>query len=213
MQDLCDDFNRPCPMTRIFLLSPAKASGLRAQMLLRPEARFELAQQVQIGAAELGEVFTFCSGLYFRGKLTYAQRFAQPPRGAAGVHIITPGRGLLPPDFRVGYPELRAFAEVNVDATEPRFTKPLQAAVRALLERKVDEVVLLGSIATGKYVETLLPILGERLLFPGEFVGRGDMSRGGLLLRCAVRGEELTYLPVAGAVRTGRRAPRIAMMK
>lgn len=200
-------------MTRIFLLSPAKSSGLRAQMLLRPEARFELARQVQIGDAELGEVFTFCSGLYFRGKLTYARRFAQPSRGMTGVHIITPGRGLLPPGFRVGLPELRAFAEINVDATEPRFTAPLQASVRALLERKVDEVVLLGSIATGKYVETLLPVLGERLLFPGEFVGRGDMSRGGLLLRCAARGEELSYIPVAGAIRTGRRAPRIAMMK
>jgi hypothetical protein len=200
-------------MNRVFLLSPAKASGLRAQMLLRPEARFELAQRVQIGDAELGEVFTFCSGLYFRGKLTYAQRFTQPPRGMAGVHIITPGRGLLPPDFRVGLAELRAFAEVNVDANEPRFTEPLRASVRALLKRGANEVVLLGSIATGKYVETLLPVLGERLLFPGEFVGRGDMSRGGLLLRCAARGEELAYIPVAGAVRTGRRAPRIATMK
>jgi len=203
----------PILVSRIFLLSPAKASGLRAQMLLRPEARFELARRVQIGDAELGEVFTFCSGLYFRGKLTYAQRFAQPPRRMAGVHIITPGHGLLPPDFRVGFAELRSFAEVSVDAAEPRFTEPLVASVRALLKRTVDEVVLLGSIATGKYVETLLPVLGERLLFPSEFVGRGDMSRGGLLLRCAARGEELAYVPVAGAVRTGRRATRIAMMK
>ena len=200
-------------VSRIFLLSPAKASGLRAQMILRPEAQFELARQVQIGDAELGAVFTFCSGLYFRGKLTYAQRFAQPPRGMAGVHIITPGRGLLPPDSRVGLAELRAFGEVNVDATEPRFTEPLRESVRQLLQRNIREIVLLGSIATGKYVETLLPVLGERLLFPSEFIGRGDMSRGGLLLRCAARGEELTYIPVAGTVRTGRRAPRIALMK
>src|SRR5690349_16311714 len=120
-------------------------------MLLRPEARFELAIQVQIGAAELGDVFTFCSGLYFRGKLAYARRFAQPAHRMEGVHIITPGRGLLGPDVRVGVPELRAFAEVDVDAAEPRFTEPLQASVRALLKRGVDEVVLLGSIATGKY--------------------------------------------------------------
>jgi len=92
-------------------------------------------------------------------------------------------------------------------------TAPLQAAVRGLLARGATEVVLLGSIATGKYVETLLPILGSRLLFPSEFVGRGDMSRGGLLLRCAARGEELGYEPVAGAVRKGRRAVRVGEMK
>jgi hypothetical protein len=200
-------------VSRIFLLSPAKASGLRAQMLLRPEARFELALKVQIGDAELGDVFAFCSGLYFRGKLTYARRFAQPPRRMEGVHIITPGSGLLSPHVRVGLPELRAFSEVSVAAAEPRFTEPLQASMRALMKRGVEEVVLLGSIATGKYVETLLPILGKRLLFPSEFVGRGDMSRGGLLLRCAARGEELGYEPVAGAVRTGRRATRIATMQ
>jgi hypothetical protein len=27
----------------------------------------------------LGDVFAFISGLYFRGKLTYAMRFAAPP--------------------------------------------------------------------------------------------------------------------------------------
>src|SRR6266853_118967 len=43
-------------------------------------------------------------------------------------------------------------------------------------------IVLLGSIASAKYVEPLLAVLGERLLFPPSFVGRGDMSRGGLLL-------------------------------
>jgi hypothetical protein len=36
------------------------------------------------------------------------------------------------------------------------------------------------------------------------------MSRGGLLLRAADAGQELTYEPVAGAVRHGRRPPRLA---
>jgi len=179
-------------------------------MLLRPAAQFELARQAQIGDAELGDVFTFCSGLYFRGKLTYARRFASLP---ADVQIITPSRGLMPPASRVGLADLREFSTVPVDSEEPRFTAPLQAAVRGLLARGATEVVLLGSIATGKYVETLLPILGSRLLFPSEFVGRGDMSRGGLLLRCAARGEELGYEPVAGAVRKGRRAVRVGEMK
>src|SRR5262249_61742093 len=50
---------------------------------------------------------------------------------------------------------------------------------------------------------------GPRLVFPAEFVGRGDMSRGGLLLRSARDRRELTYLPVAGAVRRGVRPARL----
>jgi hypothetical protein len=70
-------------------------------------------------------------------------------------------------------------------------------------------VVLLGSIATGKYVDTLIESLGPRLLFPSDFVGRGDMSRGGLLLRSAREGRELDYIPVAGALRRGKRPPKL----
>jgi len=69
--------------------------------------------------------------------------------------------------------------------------------------------VLLGSIASGKYVDVLHAIFGARLLFPSDFVGRGDMSRGGLMLRCASSGDELPYVPVAGAVRHGVRPPRL----
>lgn len=206
-------FEKPMPASRIFLLSPARSNGRRAQLLMRPEARFELARRVQIGDAELGEVFTFCSGLYFRGKLTYALRFARPPQGMAGVQIITPSRGLLPAETRIRTDDLEEFATVDVNANEARFAGPLRAGAEAIVAAGVREVVLLGSIATGKYVETLLPVLGERLLFPIEFVGRGDMSRGGLLLRCASRGEELEYVPVAGAVRTGKRAPRIGEIR
>ena len=71
-------------------------------------------------------------------------------------------------------------------------------------------MVLLGSVASDKYVEPLTSVLGDRLLFPGEFVGRGDMSRGGLLLRCVADRRELGYVPVAGAARRGRRPARLA---
>src|SRR5438477_13153763 len=71
------------------------------------------------------------------------------------------------------------------------------------------EIVLLGSIATPKYVEPLLGIFGERLLFPSEFVGRGDMSRGGLLLRCLREQVELKYVPVNGTVRNGTRPAKL----
>ena len=71
------------------------------------------------------------------------------------------------------------------------------------------EIVLLGSIATPKYVDVLLAAFGGSLLFPGDFVGRGDMSRGGLLLRAARAGEELGYRSVAGAERHGRRPAKL----
>lgn len=69
--------------------------------------------------------------------------------------------------------------------------------------------VLLGSVATDKYVAPLLQVFGERLYFPGEFVGRGDMSRGGLLLRSVQASTPLECVPVRGAVRHGPKPPRL----
>lgn len=191
-------------MKRVFVLSPARASGRRAQLITRPQAMFEVARQAQIGDAKLGDVFAFCSGLYFRGKLAYGQRFAQPPSKIPGVLIITPSRGLLPADTRIGIAELREFVTVAIAESEARFTGPMRRSAE-MLAKVSCEVVLLGSIATGKYVDCLLPILGNRLLFPSEFVGRGDMSRGALLLKCVARSEELNYIPVLGAMRHGPR--------
>jgi hypothetical protein len=191
-------------MNRVFVLSPARSSGRRAQLLIRPEASFELARQVRIGNAKLGDVFAFCSGLYFRGKLAYGECFAQPPEEVPGVQIITPTRGLLPPETRLGVEELREFVSVAVAADERRFTRPLQRSAEMLAAASC-EVILLGSIATGKYVDSLLPIFAQRLLFPSEFVGRGDMSRGALLLRCVAQNQELNYIPVLGASRRGQR--------
>jgi hypothetical protein len=196
-------------MYRVFLLSPAKSSGKRAQLLVRPQASFDLACRVRAGTATLGEVFVFCSGLYFRGKLAYARRFAQPPAGFEGVHVITPSRGLVSHDFRVGLADLQEFSSVAVEDGEGPFTAALRQSVLSLATRASCDVVLLGSIASRRYVETLLPLFGQRLLFPREFVGRGDMSRGGLLLRRTITGEELEYIPVAGAIRHGTRPPRL----
>jgi len=165
-------------------------------MLTRAAASFELARQVQIGAANLGDVFAFCSGLYFRGKLAYARRFADAPPGAVGVYIITPSRGLVAVDTSVGLAVLAEFASVRVDSAEPRFTAPLKKTAAELAAKDATEVVLLGSVATGKYLDTLLPIFGERLHFPEEFAGRGDMSRGALLLRSVTANQELRYVPV-----------------
>jgi hypothetical protein len=203
---------------RIFLLSPANLGGTRAKQVMSDAARFAVAQRLRSAeGASLGDVFSFVSGLYFRGKLAYARRFTSPPDPcdpviAGGVLVITPNAGLRAADVCVTIESLRRFADEPIDHENLRYRRPLERSARALLEAVGPDcdVVLLGSIASGKYVEVLLPIFGGRLLFPASFVGRGDMSRGGLMLRCVDCGEELDYVPVAGAVRQGKRPPRLA---
>lgn len=199
-------------MKRVFLLSPAYAGGERARMVMSERAQFDLARRLRSEKRPtLGEVFAFLSGLYFRGKLAYANAFV-PPRGRkSAVLVITPTRGLVPAATPIGLADLQEFAQVDIDAADPRYREPLERDVRALAKKlsPQGEAVLLGSVATGKYVDVLLEHFGPRLCFPADFVGRGDMSRGGLLLRCAVDRSELTYIPVEGAVRKGKRPPRL----
>ncbi len=207
--------------SRVFLLSPANSGGIRAQMMLSPNARFDLARRLQSAeGAPLGEVFAFVSGLYFRGKLAYARRFARPPDptdpvSAGGALVITTNAGLRSVDTRVTVESFRAFATGDIDLRNPSYRKPLEQSALALREAIGPdcEVVLLGSVASGKYVDLLLPIFGERLLFPPAFVGRGDMSRGGLMLRCVMAGFELPYEPLAGAIRHGQRPPKLEPLR
>jgi hypothetical protein len=194
----------------VFLLSPANCAGKRAQMLLRSRTS-PLTARLADGGAPLGEVFTFMSSLYFRGKLAYANAFAAPPAAWSGTLVITPGRGLMAADHLIGIQDLRGMAEIPVDPDESRYREPLVRDA-ARLERSLGtggRVVLLGSVATEKYVAPLTEVFGDRLRFPAAFVGRGDMSRGGLLLRCARTGTPLDYVPVLGAVRHGPRPPRL----
>ena len=168
-------------------------------------------------------MFSFLSGLYFRGKLTYARAFAGPmaepvmPQRAfpTGICVITAGRGLVDPEMIVGLEDLRAFAAVSIDAREPRYREPLVRDAAALAAKlpAAGRAVLLGSIASDKYVDILHEAFGERLVFPQAFVGRGDMSRGGLLLRAVDEGEELTYVPVRGTVRNGQRPPKLEPLR
>ena len=190
-------------------------------MLLSPAAQFALARQLRAsGGAPLGDVFSFVSGLYFRGKLAYARRFARPPDPAdpvtaGGVLVITPNAGLRSADTLVDVASLTAFKGVDIDLANTAYRGPLERGAEALLESigPECEVVLLGSIASGKYVEVLHPVFGEQLVFPPAFVGRGDMSRGGLMLRCVTAGIELEYAPVAGAARHGQRPPKLAPIR
>jgi hypothetical protein len=200
----------------IFFLSPARTDGPRTTMLVRPQARFELAMQLRTPkGAPISEVFSFLSGLYFRGKIAYARAFgAAPQRAIASAYVITSSRGLMPIDTHVTADDLLAMRAVPIDADEPRYRGAIETDLTRILRAKnCDErcrFVLLGSIATKKYVDVLLPMLGQRLQFPAEFVGRGDMSRGGLMLRAAREQRELTYIPIEGATRHGSRPPKLA---
>jgi hypothetical protein len=180
-------------------------------MLLAETATFDLAVRLRGPGIGLGEAYAFMSGLYFRGKLAYAAAFASPLPGSAGALVIAPGRGLVPAATLVTAADLRTLASVPIDLRDHRYRDPLLRDARALADVLApdDEAVLLGSIATDKYVGPLLETLGERLRMPQEFVGRGDMSRGGLMLRCAREGVPLTYVPVSTAARRGPRPPRL----
>jgi hypothetical protein len=197
---------------RIFLLSPAYCGGERARLFLNPGAEFELARRLRSPeGAPIGDVFSFLSGLYFRGKLAYSREFASPPEGVPGSLVITPNEGLRSPDERITTTRLRRFARGDIDERKRSYRQPLLRDARLIADAAGEtcEVVLLGSVASGKYVDALVKIFGERLLFPISFVGRGDMSRGGLMLRSARSGVELDYVSVAGSVRHGPRPPKL----
>jgi hypothetical protein len=198
--------------TQVFLLSPAYCGGRRATILLRPDSDLPITRQLRSGALTLGETFSFLSGLYFRGKLTYATAFGRNG-GDAATLVITPTRGLQAPDTPVSVELVREFASVDVSPDDPRYRLPLEQDVAALARRlpATARVVLLGSIATGKYADVLVHALGSRLHYPASFIGRGDMSRGGLLLRSAQSAQELEYavLDPAGS-RRGPRPPKLA---
>jgi hypothetical protein len=198
---------------QIFLLSPAYCGGRRATYLMREGSTLPLAVKLAAGTLTLGEAFSFMSGLYFRGKLGYAQTFG---RHDTPILVITPTRGLVSPEAIVSPELLREFAAVDVDADDGRYRKPLDRSL-GQLARTVSadtRVVLLGSIATGKYVDALTRTFGSRLHFPRDFVGRGDMSRGGLMLRSVASGIELEYTPLVSDVRrNGPRPPKLPPLK
>jgi hypothetical protein len=200
-------------MRQVFLLSPAHCGGERAALVFNPNARFEMARKLRTkrGVA-IGEVFSFLSGLYFRGKLAYARTFADPPLTIPGALTITTNRGLVPVNRRITLDHLREMGTGDIDLNDSSYRLPLERDVENLAHAlgRNDRVILLGSIATGKYVDVLQGALGSRLLFPQEFIGRGDMSRGGLMLRCIDEKRELTYIPLTSdAIRRGTRPPRL----
>jgi hypothetical protein len=177
---------------RIFLLSPASLTGIRAKQMTRKAAQFAVARLYRSdGGVEIADAFSFMSALYFRGKIAYAKRFASPE----GIFVIAPGYGLVGPEWKLDPERMKKMRRTAVDVKVSAYRRPLEAHARELASTMHPEtlVVLLGSIATGKYIDILWPIFGDRLRFPASFAGIGDMSRGALMLRAAASGVELEY--------------------
>ncbi len=189
------------PRSRIFLLSPANVSGIKGQRLLNPTGQCELALRLRDSGVPLGEVYRYISSLYFRGKLDYAEKFKNPPDGVAGIYIIT-GAGLMLPETVVTLSDLHRISSTAIDAKNVEYRRPLEFDLLRLHERAGHDtdVVLLGSVATPKYIAPIQQVFGQRLLFPSDFLGLGDMSRGSILLRCCLQGSELMYSPVDNIV-------------
>jgi len=182
--------------SNVFLISPANLSGLRAKQLTSPRATFETARMYQSPeGVPIALAFAFMSALYFRGKIAYALQFAEPEN----IFVIAPGFGLVPPDWRITPERMKVLAKTEVDVRKRNYRKPLERDAKRVAADlpKESNVVLLGSVASGKYVDILWPIFGERLVFPAMFAGLGDMSRGGLLLRAARANRELEYTSLA----------------
>lgn len=200
------------PTPRIFLLSPASTEGLRAQQLTSPRARFGAAERYRSPeGVTVAEAFTFMSSLYFRGKIGYARHFAAPPPELAlgspddGILVIAPGFGLVPPSWRITPEEMKKLRRTPVDLKSRAYCAPMKKHVEQLRDlAPAAWVVLLGSVATGKYVDLLLPALGDRLLFPRDFAGAGDMKRGGMMLRAVREDREFAYVTLAAPRRRAR---------
>src|SRR5512140_1075847 len=183
---------------RLFLLSPANLNGTRAAQLMSPRANFAAAVQYRSPeGVPIADAFAFMSALYFRGKIAYARQFARGTDGTGGIFVITAGFGLVPPEWCITSDRMKRLRATDIDVTKRNYTKPLRehaaAIARALAHESDAEIVLLGSVASGKYIDVLWPIFEHKLRFPAAFAGLGDMARGGLMLRAARANREFEY--------------------
>jgi len=105
-------------------------------MVLRQNSAMPLAVALQEHRLTLGAAFAFMSGLYFRGKLAYAEAFDP---GLARTFVITPTRGLQSPRLVVNAELLEEFAEVDIDAEEERYRAALELDAAELAARLPDE--------------------------------------------------------------------------
>ena len=169
----------------MFLLSPANCRGRRAQQVLSPKATFSVAARLRGEGVPIGELFAHMSGLYFRGKITYARKFGR-------AFVITPDQGLIPAETTITSQVLIRFADAEIDLGNPGYRTPLEQTARALGDEAGADAqfVLLGSIASEKYVQVLSAIFGSRLVFPADVrrARRHEPRRGAAARRRRVAG-------------------------
>jgi len=175
-----------------FLLSPADCGGPRAKRLLRR------LKEDPVARPSLGDGFREISALYFRGKLDYARRFANPRPGQVPVWVITPSRGIRPVTDALDAKALGEFGAARIAENHQPYRQALDASLADLCDVLTDRdrVVFLGSLATRKYIDAL-GVLGRRVVAPHAFDGLGNMQRGSMLLRCVREGTEMAYRPLA----------------
>ncbi len=152
---------------RIFLLSPANARESEGQRLLHSTAPSELAVRLRQSGVRLGDVYQHISSLYFRGKLSTHQVSAIPLSRLRACRYIT-GTGLMLPETLIRFDEFRQLSAISIDASNERYRQSLIADLMRLREMAgvhVD-IILLGSIATSKYVDPIANVFGERVLVP-----------------------------------------------
>jgi hypothetical protein len=191
----------------IFLLSPARLDGERGRALLDGKGASALMGELRSAhGCSVEAVFCFVSSLYFRGKAAYARAFGVRTAPLPSAYVMTAGGGLLSLDEPVTVARLEGWSRVAVSPDNPHFVAPLLRHATGLLDAcdQATRFVLLGSVASRKYVGPLLDVFGERLLYPSELAGRGDMARGKLLLAAAREQRELGY----ASVRDLQRFPR-----
>jgi len=178
--------------SKIFLLSPASLNGIRARQLMSPRSRFQAAELYRSPqGVPIALAFAFMSALYFRGKIAYAMHFSD----FDNTFVIAPGFGLVPPAWPITEERMTILKRTPVDVRKRNYREPLERDAQSIARRLNgdDQIILLGSVATGKYIDVLLPVFGDRLRFPAIFAGLGDMSRGGLMLRAVRQNRELEY--------------------
>ena len=127
----------------MFLLSPANCRGRRAQQVLSPRATFSVAARLRGEGVPIGELFAHMSGLYFRGKITYATKFGR-------AFVITPDQGLIPAETTITSQVLLRFAGADIDLDNPAYRTPLE---HTALEKRPDHFLDEERIAIGLRIE------------------------------------------------------------
>ena len=143
---------------------------------------------------------------------TYASRFGRPPPSLPPALVITPTRGLQSPSLPISRSLIEEFASLDWHRPTRAFWIRSSRVRVSFVHRSSQRCAWSCSGASRRAGTSSRWRASSRAgcNYPAEFVGRGDMSRGGLLLRHAEEGRELDYVPLAaGLTRHGAKPPKL----